>query len=179
MIKATSGLKNLVSEYENYKKFASFNANVTPEQREIIAKGAAFELIIEQDEYEVIPLQTTAFMFLLLKNGYLSLFFNETDERAIQQIAVLRDVIRTFLSEDVLGKKLAQLIDERSIDDDVIQLYLKHIILPLVKYHLLSENKWLRNNPSFIKVFKDIRNDGRVLLAYERKGFMKGIAYEI
>ena len=31
----------------------------------------------------------------------------------------------------------------------------------------------------FVKVFKDIRNDGRVLLAYERRGLEKGIAYEI
>jgi F-type H+-transporting ATPase subunit alpha len=63
--------------------------------------------------------------------------------------------------------------------DDIIQMYLKHIILPLLKYHILSENKWLRNNPEFIKVFKDIRNDGRVLLSYERRGYEKGIAYEI
>ncbi len=33
MQKATSGLKNLVSEYENFKKFASFNSNISEKDR--------------------------------------------------------------------------------------------------------------------------------------------------
>ncbi len=179
MRKATSGLKNLVSEYENFKKFSSFNSNVSEKDRETIAKGKAFEIIIQQDEYEVVSLQTTALLFMLLKNGYLSLFFNEAMDKATELLATLKDVLKVFMTKDVLGKKLSALINERSVDDEVVALYNKHIILPLVKYHLLSENKWLRNNPEFVKVFKDIRNDGRVLLAYERRGLEKGIAYEI
>lgn len=179
MIRATSGLKNLISEYEEFKKFQSFNSSLSEEDREKIAKGKVFELLIEQNEYEVIPLSLTAIMFLLLKNGFLSMFFNEVSDKATEQIATLKEVIKVFLTKDVLGQKMLGLIDERGIDDEVVGLYMKHMILPLVKYHLLSENKWLRNNPEFVKVFKDIRNDGRVLLAYERRGIEKGIAYEI
>ena len=80
---------------------------------------------------------------------------------------------------DLIGQKMMALIEEKGIENEIVELYLKHIVLPLIKYHLLSENKWLRNNSEFIKMFKDIRNDGRVLLAYERRGFEKGIAYEI
>ncbi|WP_022935542.1 MMOB1660 family gliding motility ATPase complex subunit [Mesomycoplasma moatsii] len=179
MRKATSGLKNLVSEYENFKKFASFNSNISDKDRETIAKGKAFEIIINQDEYEVISLEVTAIMFMLLKNGFLSLFFNEGIEKAVELFTTLKDVIKVFLTKDVLGRKLIQIVNEKDVDDEAVSLYQKHIILPLIKYHLLSENKWLRNNPEFIKVFKDIRNDGRVLLAYERRGLEKGIAYEI
>lgn len=179
MIRATSGLKNLISEYENFKKFQSFNTNMSAEDREKVAKGKVFELLIEQNEYEVITLPVTAILFMLLKRGFLSMFFNETTDKAVQQIAVLKDVIKVFLTKDVIGQKMMALIEEIGIENDVIELYLKQILLPLIKYHLLSENKWLRNNPEFIKMFKDIRNDGRVLLAYERRGFEKGIAYEI
>ena len=179
MQRATSGLKNLVSEYENFKKFASFNSNISEKDREIIAKGKAFEIIIQQDEYEVISLEVTSLLFLMLKNGFLSLFFNEAVDKSNELLIVLRDVIKVFFEKDVLGQKLIKIVNEKSIDDEVVGLYMKHIILPLVKYHLLSENKWLRNNPEFVKVFKDIRNDGRVLLAYERRGLEKGIAYEI
>lgn len=179
MIVATSGLKNIISDYENYKKFSSFNASMTNDDREKVAKGKVFELLIEQSEYEVVPLAVTALMFLLLKKGFLSMFFNETAKNSVQQIIVLKDVIKVFLSKDIIGQKLMSIIDEKGVDNEILDLYLKHIILPLVKYHLLSENKWLRNNAEFIRVFKDIRNDGRVLLAYERRGFEKGIAYEI
>lgn len=179
MQKATSGLKNLVSEYENYKKFASFNSNLSEKDRETIAKGKVFEILIQQEEYEVVPLEITTILFTLLKNGVLSLFFNEAMDKAIELLNTLKGVIKVFLTKDVLGRKMVQLMDEKDIDDECIQLYMKHILLPLIKYHLLSENKWLRNNPNFVKVFKDIRNDGRVLLAYERRGLEKGIAYEI
>lgn len=179
MIRATSGLKNLIADYENFKKYQSFHSNLSEEDREKNAKGKVFELLIEQAEYEVIPLPVTAILFLLLKKGFLSMFFNETSENAIQQILVLKEVIKVFLMKDILGQKMMGLIDEKGIDDEVVGLYLTHILLPLIKYHLLSENKWLRKNPEFIRMFKDIRNDGRVLLAYERRGFEKGIAYEI
>lgn len=179
MRKATSGLKNLVSEYENFKKFASFNSNVSEKDRDTIAKGKVFEIIIQQEEYEVVSLEITQLLFNMLKNGTLSLFFNESMEKSVELLTTLKDVIKVFLTKDVLGKKMVQLMNEKDIDDEVIGLYNKHIILPLIKYHLLSENKWLRNNPEFIKSFKDIRNDGRVLLAYERRGLEKGIAYEI
>lgn len=179
MIRATSGLKNLISEYETFKKFQSFNTNISAADREKVAKGKVFELLIEQDEYEVIPQPVTAILFMLLKRGFLSMFFNEAADKAAQQIAVLKDVIKTFLTKDVVGQKMMALIDTAGIESDVIELYLKHILLPLIKYHLLSENKWLRNNSEFVQMFKDIRNDGRVLLAYERRGFEKGIAYEI
>ena len=119
------------------------------------------------------------FMFMLLKRGFLSMFFNESFDRAIQQISVLKQVIKVFLTKDLIGQKMMALIEEKGIENEIVELYLKHIVLPLIKYHLLSENKWLRNNSEFIKMFKDIRNDGRVLLAYERRGFEKGIAYEI
>ena len=179
MIRATSGLKNLISEYENFKKFQSFNTNLSAEDREKVAKGKVFELLIEQEEYEVISLPVTAIMFMLLKRGFLSMFFNESFDRAIQQISVLKQVIKVFLTKDLIGQKMMALIEEKGIENEIVELYLKHIVLPLIKYHLLSENKWLRNNSEFIKMFKDIRNDGRVLLAYERRGFEKGIAYEI
>lgn len=179
MKKATSGLKNLISEYENFKKFASFNSSISEKDKETIAKGKAFEILIQQDEYEVVPLEVTTILFMLLKNGYLSLFFNEAMNKSLELFVVLKDVIKTFLSKDVLGQKMVRILNEKDIDDVSIGLYLEHIILPLIKYHLLSENKWLRNNPEFIKTFKKIRNDGRVLLAYERRGLEKGIAYEI
>lgn len=179
MQRATSGLKNLVSEYENFKKFASFNSNISEKDRDTIAKGKVFEIIIQQEEYEVVPAKVTAVLFMLLKKGFLSLFFNEAVEKAIELLQTLKDVIKVFLTKDVLGQKMAEIVDEKGIDDELVDLYLKHIVLPLIKYHLLSENKWLRNNPEFIKVFKDIRNDGRVLLAYERRGLEKGIAHEI
>ena len=179
MRKATAGLKNLISEYENFKKFASFNSNISEKDRDTIAKGKAFEILIQQEEYEVVSLEVTTLLFMMLRNGYLSLFFNEAMEKSLELFTTLKDVIKVFLTKDVLGKKMVKIVNEKDIDDEVIGLYMTHILLPLIKYHLLSENKWLRNNPEFIKTFKDIRNDGRVLLAYERRGLEKGIAYEI
>lgn len=179
MQKATSGLKNLVSEYENFKKFSSFNSNLSDRDREIMMKGKAFEIIIQQDEYEVVPLEVTALLFMMLKKGFLSLFFSETVEKSTELLSKLKEVLKVFFIKDLLGQKLISIINEKSIDDEIVDLYMKQIILPLVKYHLLSENKWLRNNPDFVKVFKNVRNDGRVLLAYERRGLEKGIAYEI
>ncbi len=179
MKNATAGIKNLISEYENFKKFVSFNSNVSEKDRETIAKGKAFEIIIQQDEYEVVSLEATAMLFMLLKNGFLSLFFNEAAAKSMELLTILKDVLKVFLTKDVLGQKLVHIMNEKDVKEEVVGLYLRHIILPLIKYHLLSENKWLRNNPEFIKIFKDIRNDGRVLLAYERRGLEKGIAYEI
>lgn len=179
MKEATSGLKNLVSEYENFKKFASFNSNHSEKDYDTIAKGKAFEMLIQQDEYEVVPYDVTALLFMLLKNGFLSIFFHESIDNAIPLLQTLKDVLKVFLTKDVLGKKMVQMVNEKEIDSEVVSLYMKHIVLPLIKYHLLSENKWLRNNPHFISIFKDFRNDGRVLLAYERRGLEKGIAYEI
>ncbi|MGL4343532.1 MAG: MMOB1660 family gliding motility ATPase complex subunit [Metamycoplasmataceae bacterium] len=175
MIKATFGLKHLVSEYEVMKKLASFNSNLSLEDREKMSIGKAFELIIDQKEYEVVDYNTSVLLFLLLRNNFLSFY----DTSSLKQLAVIKDVLKVFLSKDVLGIKLAQLLNKKEIKEDIIQLYLKHVILPLLKYHILSENKWLRTNPEFVKVFKDIRNDGRVLLSYERRGYEKGIAYEI
>ncbi len=175
MALATSGLKRMVSEYENQKKNASFNSNLSDEDREINTKGKAFEMMIDQGEYEVVEYNTSIILFFLLRNGFLSFYKNEI----LNEVYLIKNVLKVFLSKDVIGIKLARLISRRSISDEVVQLYLKHIILPLLKYHILSENKWLRNNPEFIKAFKDIRNDGRVLLSYERRGYEKGIAYEI
>ncbi|MGL6125286.1 MAG: MMOB1660 family gliding motility ATPase complex subunit [Metamycoplasmataceae bacterium] len=177
MVKATSGLKRLISEYEDQKKLSSFNSNLSPADKERNKKGKAFEMMIDQNEYEVIDYNTSVILFFLLKNGFLSFYNN--DNEALNEVYVIKNILKVFLSKDVLGIKLASLLNKKSITDDVVQLYLKHIILPLLKYHILSENKWLRNNPEFIKAFKDIRNDGRVLLSYERRGYEKGIAYEI
>lgn len=175
MALATSGLKRMVSEYENQKKNASFNSNLSDEARETNLKGKAFEMMIDQGEYEVIEYNTSVILFFLLRNGFLSFYKNES----LNEVYLIKNILKVFLSKDIIGIKLARLINRSAISDDVIQLYLKHIILPLLKYHILSENKWLRNNPEFIKAFKDIRNDGRVLLSYERRGYEKGIAYEI
>ncbi|MGL5205541.1 MAG: MMOB1660 family gliding motility ATPase complex subunit [Metamycoplasmataceae bacterium] len=178
MIKATSGLKRLISEYEDQKKLASFNSNLSVEDRERNKKGKAFEMMIDQKEYEVIDYNTSVILFFLLKNGFLSFYNNEKYESE-NEMYVIKNILKVFLSKDVLGIKMASLLNRKSITNDIVQLYLKHLILPLLKYHILSENKWLRNNPEFIKTFKDIRNDGRVLLSYERRGYEKGIAYEI
>ncbi|MDK2819465.1 MAG: F0F1 ATP synthase subunit alpha [Mycoplasmataceae bacterium] len=175
MVKATAGLKRLVSEYEGQKKLSSFNSNLSAEDKDRNLKGRAFELIIDQEEYEVIDYNTSVILFLLLRNGFLSFYSFES----LNEINLVKSILKVFLSKDIIGIKMAQLINKKAITDDVVQLYLKHIILPLLKYHILSENKWLRNNPEFIKAFKDIRNDGRVLLSYERRGYEKGIAYEI
>lgn len=176
MIKATRGLKRLISEYEQTKKLSSFNANISKEDVEKIKIGKTFEVLIDQKEYEVIDFDTSVLLLALLRSGYLS-FYSTSD--SLEQLAVIKGVLKNFLSKDILGRKLAKLLSEEEANEDVIQLYLKHIVLPLLKYHLLSESKWLRNNPDFIKTFKDIRNDGRVLLSYERRGYEKGIAYEI
>lgn len=141
MVRATSGLKNIIADYENYKKFSSFNSNISSTDREKIAKGKVFELLIEQSEYEVIPLPVTAILFLLLKKGFLSMFFSEVTEKAVQQILLLKEVIKNFLTKDIIGQKMMALIDEKGIESEVVDLYMKHIILPLVKYHMLSENK--------------------------------------
>ncbi|MGL5204629.1 MAG: MMOB1660 family gliding motility ATPase complex subunit, partial [Metamycoplasmataceae bacterium] len=178
MVKATSGLKRLISEYEDQKKLASFNSNLSDADKERNKKGKAFEMMIDQKEYEVIDYNTTIILFFLLKNGFLS-FYNNDQSESDNEMYIIKNILKVFLSKDVLGMKMASLLNRKSITNDVVQLYLKHIILPLLKYHILSENKWLRNNPEFIKTFKDIRNDGRVLLSYERRGYEKGIAYEI
>ncbi len=178
MAKATSGLKRLISEYEEQKKLSSFNSNLSAEDAERNNKGKAFEVMIDQGEYEVIDYNTSVILFFLLRNGFLS-FYNNDKSESISEVSIIKEVLKVFLSKDILGMKLASLMNQKAMTDDIIQMYLKHIILPLLKYHILSENKWLRNNPEFIKVFKDIRNDGRVLLSYERRGYEKGIAYEI
>lgn len=181
MIKATSGLKRLISEYEGQKKLSSFNSNLSAEDKERNKKGRAFELMIDQGEYEVIDYNTSVILFFLLKSGFLSFYVYDSNKSELlkNEVYVIKRILKVFLSKDVLGVKLAEIMNQKVITDEVIQLYLKHIILPLLKYHILSENKWLRNNPEFIKAFKDIRNDGRVLLSYERRGYEKGIAYEI
>lgn len=180
MTLATKGLKNLIQQYENMKKLQSFNVGSnTQNEKEIMSKGKAFELLITQPELEAIPYSVSEVLFMLLQKGFLSLFFHEGVDKSLQELTLLKDVIKTFLMKDVIGRKMIELMNEPEINEEVIDLYLKHIILPLIKYHLLSESKWLRNNPEFIKMFSDIRNDGRVLLAYERRGIEKGIAYEI
>lgn len=180
MKQASSGLKNLVSEYENYKKFSSFNSSSSSNQdRSLVVKGRVFETLIQQDEYEVVPTGVSALLFLLLQKEYLSMFFVEATEKNSESLTLVKDVIKNFLTKDVLGRKMLQIIDDKGLEAEIVDLYLKHLILPLIKYYLLSENKWLRKNPDFIRIFKDIRNDGRVLLAYERRHLEKGIAYEI
>lgn len=175
MVKAASGLKRMVSEYEQMKKLSSFNSNLSPEYANKMLIGKAFEIIIDQKEYEVVEYDTSILLLLLLRKGFLSFY----DTSSFEQLAIIKDVLKVFLNKDALGMKLAKLLNKKEVNEDIIQLYLTHIILPLLKYHILSENKWLRNNPQFIKTFKDIRNDGRVLLSYERRGYEKGIAYEI
>ncbi len=179
MKKATAGLKNLVAEYENFKKFASFNSNISNKDHQTIAKGKVFETLIVQEEYEVVPYEVTVLLFSLLNSGFLSFFFLEEGSKAIELLMTLKDVLKTFLTKDVLGRQMCRIVMEKDMDSEIIGLYMKHIILPLIKYHLLSENKWLRNNADFVELFKDIRNDGRVLIAYERRGLERGIAYEI
>ncbi|MGL5522173.1 MAG: MMOB1660 family gliding motility ATPase complex subunit [Metamycoplasmataceae bacterium] len=175
MTNSTKGLKRLISEYENIKRLSSFRSDVSSEDAKRISLGKAFEILINQEEYEVVDYNSSVILFQLLQSGVLS--FYDLDSK--DQLPIIKEVLKTFLTKDIIGMKLSNILNTHDVKGDVFQQYLKHIILPLLKYHILSENKWLHSNPKFIKVFKDIRNDGRVLLSYERRGYEKGIAYEI
>ncbi|PAF55516.1 MMOB1660 family gliding motility ATPase complex subunit [Mycoplasmopsis agassizii] len=173
MVDASKGIKRLLAEYERNNQLASFATNLDKSQLELNDLGRVFELLADQHEYEVVDYHTTAIIIFLLKKGYLS-FYKDKDH----DLNLIKDVLKVFFAKDVLGKKLRQIIRKHSIDSEVVELYIHHLILALLKYHLLTENAYLAKNNQFIRLYKDIRNDGRVLLAYERRGLEKGIAYE-
>ncbi|AAT27652.1 MMOB1660 family gliding motility ATPase complex subunit [[Mycoplasma] mobile] len=170
---ASSGLKKIYTEYKYLKRLSSFSSKISNRDLETLQKGKAFESLIDQAEYEVIDYETSAILFLLLKKGFLNFYTEKTEA-----LKVIIGVIKVFLAKDVLGRKMRAILVEHGIDSIVWNLYLNHMILPLLKYHLLSELQYLATNREFIKKFKDIRNDGRILLAYERKGYERGIAYD-
>lgn len=170
---ASSGLKRLYTEYKYLKRLSSFSSKISAKDSETLRKGKAFELLIDQLEYEVVDYETSAILFLLLKKGFLN-FYTEKSEA----LAIITNALKVFLSKDILGKKMRSILAEHGVDSVVFNLYLNNIILPLLKYHLLSELQYLATNQEFIRKFKDIRNDGRILLSYERKGYERGIAYD-
>ncbi|CAC13408.1 ATP SYNTHASE ALPHA CHAIN [Mycoplasmopsis pulmonis] len=173
MIQASKGLKTLITEFLNQKKLSSVLTERTKRDLEKMELGWVFEALMDQREYEVVEYHTTTILLFLLKKGYLSFYWEKTKE-----LVLIKDILKTFLSKDIMGNKLRMLLDTHELEAPIIDLYLKHFILPLLKYHLLTESVYLSKNTKFIKKFNDIRNDGRVLLSYERKGLEKGIAYD-
>ncbi|OYD26988.1 F-type H+-transporting ATPase subunit alpha [Mycoplasma testudineum] len=173
MVKASSGLKRQIADFERQKRLATFGQNLDKSQIDLMDTARVFEMLTDQGQYEVIDYHTTAILVFLLKKGYLSFYKDNTEN-----LVLVKDVLKVFFAKDILGSKLRKLIRENDLESDIISQYVFHMILPLLKYHLLSDSKYLSKNKKFIELYKNVRNDGRVLLAYERRGLEKGIAYE-
>ena len=179
MKKATSGLKNIVANYENLQKRASFgNAQLSKSDLSIKTKGVIFQAIVDQREYQVSIPQVSALLFFLLKENYLDGFATNQSFNTIKsQINLIKEVLNNFLTNDILGIKLANLLKTKSLDDQSISAYLTTMILPLIKGYLLEQYRWLVNDAAFQTTFKTIRDDHRVLIAFQAQNQLKGIMY--
>ena len=180
MKQASSGLKNLIANYEAQQKRSLIaNDQINPADLNLKTKGTIFQAIVDQDEFQVILPQVSALLFFLLNRNDLDGFGFGQDFTIIkEQIQLIKEILTNFLTKDLLGQKLATLIATKPIDDQLINRYLEVIVLPLIKYYLLKAHPWLANDQNFKDRFGNIRDDKRVFVAYEVQNLPKGMVYE-
>ena len=179
MKQATSGLKNLVANYETMQKRESFsNEQLNATLIDIKTKGTIFQAIVDQGEFDVIQPEVSALLFFLLNQNHLNAFGFGQDFLTIKnQINLIKTILNQLLTTSILGKKLAKLIATKALDDQLINRYLEVLVLPLIKYYLLKHHPWLANDAKFQASFATIRDDRSALVAYEVQNLAKGIVY--
>ena len=186
MVKATGGIKNLISNYETLQKRNAFiNKDLSAYDLNTRTKGIVFQAIVDQDEYQSVSPEVSALLFFLLKNNYLDPFAIDNSNQAIDfatvrnQIGLIKEVLNNFLTKDLLGTKMAKLIKNRSLEDQLVQRYLTTIILPMIKFYILDSDysRVMRHNQHFQNTYQTIRNDGRVLTAFKLQNQIKGVVY--
>ncbi|MCK5806788.1 MAG: F0F1 ATP synthase subunit alpha [Mycoplasmataceae bacterium] len=156
MSKVAGGLKLLVSQYNEALKMARLSSSASEEHADTIDKGRVLMALLVQPELDVLDYETGALLLSLFKRGYLN-FFNKTEE-----IIMIKNILNRFMKVDFLGQKLRKVIQTSAVGDYQYDLYIHEIILPLIKYYSLKNYSYLKQDEKFIKLYKNVRDDGRV-----------------
>ncbi|MCP4336415.1 MAG: F0F1 ATP synthase subunit alpha [Mycoplasma sp.] len=159
----SGGLKLTVSQYEEAMKMVRLSGEVSEENADIIESGKVLMALLTQPEADVLDYNTGTLLLFLFKKKYLN-FFEKKDE-----VIYIKNILNKYLLEDFIGKKIREIIIERKIEEENFILILREIILPMIKHYLLKTYSYLRKNEKFYELYKDIRDDGRVLNAITRK----------
>ncbi len=160
----SGGLKLKVSQYEEAMKMVRLSGEVSEENAETIDSGKVLMALFNQPELDVLDYHTGALLLLLYKRNYLN-FFEKKEE-----ISYIKNIINKYLSEDFLGKKIREIIQFHKVAEEQFNLLLQEIILPMIKYYLITKHSYLRKNDKFYNLYKDIRDDGRVFKSVTRRG---------
>ncbi len=148
----------------------------------IIQRGKILYELNKQHEGEVLDYGVSALMSGIASNGYFDFYSDD-----LEIFNVIKEVLLSFLKYDVLGKKMAEVLaytgedvkkENFAINKTLIDKYLIHIVLPLIKYHILKNVKGISKNKAFVSKYDQIRVDSRILLAHSRKKYDVGIAYD-
>jgi len=150
----TSGMKLIVSNYEEAMKMTRLSGVVSEENKEIIAQGGVLNSLLIQKEFDIISQEISILILSLFKKGYLNYFNNP------ESIKKIKTILEAFLEHDYVGQELKSLIIKHKLDDEKFELINQQIVLPLIKFQVVSETPEIANEEEFIQLFNDIRNDG-------------------
>lgn len=160
--KVAGGLKMLVSQYEEAKKMVRLSGQVSEENKTIIDRGRVFTSLLVQPENDVIDNETGTLILTLFRKDYLNFFKN------VEEIIFIKKLLGSFLEQDYLGQKIKAAFAKVDMDKVMIEMMIREIILPFIKHHLVSKYPHLRKDQDFIKVYGQVRDDGRVYNAFKK-----------
>ncbi len=183
MALASSGLKTSYVNYNEQMKLNSFGLDLNSNNNvSSLQHGKVLYELVKQNEYNVIDYGVSIIMASITSGGYLDFYSDDLDV-----FDNIKKILFSFLKYDVLGKKIAEILsfsqkemrkNKLELNQELINKYLIHIILPLLKYHLSQNVPGITKNRKFIEKYKDIRIDSRILLSHKRKKYDVGIAYD-
>ncbi len=163
LAKVAGGLKMLVSQYEEAKKMVRLSGQVSEENKTIIDRGRVFTSLLVQPENNTIDNETGALILTLFRKDYLNFF------KKIEEVVYIKKLLGAFLENDFLGQKIKQAFATTDMDKLMVEMMIKEIILPFIKHHLIIKYPHLRKDHDFIKIYGQIRDDGRVYEAFKNR----------
>lgn len=174
MKRVSGGLKLVLSEYNELKKVAMFSASMASENKNSMESGFVLEQLLKQKNEEVIEYANSVIILALWRTQYLKYYKGSTND-----LEIIKEVISNFLTYDKLGKILKKEILKSHFNSELIDKYITQMILPIIKYHLISGNKVLKLNKEFMEIFGEVRDDGKVMFEqYNDPNAIKGVIYK-
>lgn len=161
--KVSGGLKHLVSSYEEAKKMVRLSGSVSEENKTIIDRGRVFASLLVQPENDVIDNQAGTLILTLFRKDYLN-FFKEVEE-----IIFIKKLLALYLDRDYIGQKIKSSFTALDMDKVMVEMMIREIVLPFIKYHLIYNYPNLRKDPDFIATYGQIRDDGRVYEVFKQR----------
>ncbi|NQZ66337.1 MAG: F0F1 ATP synthase subunit alpha [Mycoplasmatales bacterium] len=180
---SSSGLKTSYVDYNEQLKMTSFGLELNSAANvKSLQHGKILYELVKQDEFQILDYGVSALISSIAVAGYFDFYSDD-----LEVFEHIKSVLLSFMRYDVLGKKISEVFSythleankmKLELNQELINKYLVHIVLPLIKYNLTQNVPGIRRNKAFIEKFKDIRVDSRILLSHRRKKYDIGIVYD-